>query len=210
MILLPGDVVDFWRVEELVQYRLLRLRAEMKLRGRAWLQFEVTPRGGGSRITQTAIFDPVGLAGNAEIGDRLEVDTGDGYTRIYQVVERTMYGKSELPAERIFDSVSAGDVASGAVADPQDMSAGGLVAVLSSLYRKESATGTYALFVLAATSLTGLVVAVSATFAPRARNASTIDLPMPREPPVTSATLPSNSFITRSPGPRPEPTGRPS
>ena len=59
----PGDTLDFWRVEAFEVDRCLRLRAEMKLPGRAWLQFEVTPERGGSRITQTAIFDPAGLAG---------------------------------------------------------------------------------------------------------------------------------------------------
>ena len=45
---------------------LLRLRAEMRMPGRAWLQFEVTPAdGGGSVISQTAIFDPAGLFGLA-------------------------------------------------------------------------------------------------------------------------------------------------
>ncbi len=58
-----GDTVDFWRVEEYEPDRLLRLRAEMKLPGRAWLQFEVEPVEGGSRIRQTAIFDPVGIFG---------------------------------------------------------------------------------------------------------------------------------------------------
>ena len=43
--------------------RLLRLAAEMRLPGRAWLQFEVTPEKGGSLIRQTAMFDPVGLFG---------------------------------------------------------------------------------------------------------------------------------------------------
>ena len=41
--LYPGDAVDFWRVEAIEPGRLLRLRAEMKLPGRAWLQFEVSP-----------------------------------------------------------------------------------------------------------------------------------------------------------------------
>jgi hypothetical protein len=51
-------------VEAFEPDRLLRLRAEMKVPGRAWLQFEVTPaEGGGSSIVQTAIFDPVGLFG---------------------------------------------------------------------------------------------------------------------------------------------------
>lgn len=58
-----GDPLDFWRVEAFEEDRLLRLRAEMKLPGRAWLQFEVTPRGEGSEIRQTAVFDPAGLAG---------------------------------------------------------------------------------------------------------------------------------------------------
>ena len=58
-----GDAVDFWRVEEFADHRRLRLRAEMKLPGRAWLEFEVEPRGRGAAIRQTAIFDPHGLAG---------------------------------------------------------------------------------------------------------------------------------------------------
>lgn len=59
-----GDTIDFWRVEAFEADRLLRLAAEMKLPGRAWLQFEVEPRrDGGSRIRQTALFDPAGLAG---------------------------------------------------------------------------------------------------------------------------------------------------
>ena len=59
----PGDAVDFWRVEAYEPGQMLRLRAEMKLPGRAWLQFEVEPNGQGSVLTQTAVFDPVGLAG---------------------------------------------------------------------------------------------------------------------------------------------------
>ncbi|GIW99221.1 MAG: NAD-dependent epimerase [Pirellulaceae bacterium] len=58
-----GDVVDFWRVDALEAGRLLRLRAEMKVPGRAWLEFEVTPGVQGSQIRQTAIFDPIGLWG---------------------------------------------------------------------------------------------------------------------------------------------------
>lgn len=61
--LLPGDTVDWWRVEAVEPGRLLRLRAEMRLPGRAWLQFEVEPAPEGARIWQTAIFDPLGLAG---------------------------------------------------------------------------------------------------------------------------------------------------
>ena len=42
---------------------LLRLAAEMRLPGRAWLQFEVKPDGSGSVVRQTAIFDPAGVLG---------------------------------------------------------------------------------------------------------------------------------------------------
>jgi uncharacterized protein YbjT (DUF2867 family) len=58
-----GDTLDWWRVEAYEPDHLLRLRAEMKLPGRAWLEFEVTPTERGSAIQQTAIFDPVGLFG---------------------------------------------------------------------------------------------------------------------------------------------------
>lgn len=58
-----GDTVDFWRVEAYEENHLLRLSAEMKLPGRAWLQFEVEPAANGSMLTQTAIFDPLGLPG---------------------------------------------------------------------------------------------------------------------------------------------------
>jgi uncharacterized protein YbjT (DUF2867 family) len=58
-----GDVIDFWRVEAVEPDGLLRLRAEMKLPGRAWLQFEVVPSDCGSTLYQTAVFDPRGLGG---------------------------------------------------------------------------------------------------------------------------------------------------
>ena len=60
-----GDALDFWRVEEVHRPTLLRLRAEMKVPGRAWLQYEVTPTEGGSRLVQTAFFEPKGLPGLA-------------------------------------------------------------------------------------------------------------------------------------------------
>ena len=59
----PGDTVDFWRVEHCERPTRLLLSAEMKLPGRAWLEFEVEPQEEGCRIRQTAIFDPVGLSG---------------------------------------------------------------------------------------------------------------------------------------------------
>ncbi len=58
-----GDALDFWRVELYEPPHRLRLCAEMKLPGRAWLEFEVTGDEQRSTIRQTAIFDPVGLAG---------------------------------------------------------------------------------------------------------------------------------------------------
>ena len=63
--LFPGDALDFWRVESYEPGRLLRLRAEMKVPGRAWLQFETTPVPGGTEIRQTASFDASGLFGLA-------------------------------------------------------------------------------------------------------------------------------------------------
>lgn len=59
-----GDTVDFWRVEVL-EPNHLRLCAEMKLPGRAWLEFEVAGGGSSATIRQTATFDPVGLPGRA-------------------------------------------------------------------------------------------------------------------------------------------------
>ena len=58
-----GDTVDWWRVDSIVPGRSVRFFAEMKVPGRAWLEYEVTPDGEGSMIRQTAIFDPSGLAG---------------------------------------------------------------------------------------------------------------------------------------------------
>jgi uncharacterized protein YbjT (DUF2867 family) len=61
--LVPGDTVDFWRVEAIENPALLRLVAEMRLPGRAWLQFRVEPDGTGAVIRQTAFFEPTGILG---------------------------------------------------------------------------------------------------------------------------------------------------
>jgi uncharacterized protein YbjT (DUF2867 family) len=58
-----GEALDFWRVEQFEPDRLLRLQAEMKVPGRAWLEFEVSGDQQKSTIRQTAVFDPVGLFG---------------------------------------------------------------------------------------------------------------------------------------------------
>lgn len=58
-----GDAVDFWRVDAIEPGHLLRLRAEMKLPGRAWLEFLVEPAQPASRLRLTAFFEPRGLLG---------------------------------------------------------------------------------------------------------------------------------------------------
>ncbi len=58
-----GDTLDFWRVEALEKPHHIRLFAEMKVPGKAWLQFEIEPDEDGSTIRQTATFYPFGLSG---------------------------------------------------------------------------------------------------------------------------------------------------
>lgn len=60
-----GDALDFWRVEHLERNKVLRLRAEMKMPGLAWLEFGVAAEGTGCVITQVAIYAPKGLLGHA-------------------------------------------------------------------------------------------------------------------------------------------------
>jgi uncharacterized protein YbjT (DUF2867 family) len=58
-----GDALDFWRIEAVERPTTLRLRAEMRLPGDAWLTWQLTPRDGGTLITQTAEYRPRGLLG---------------------------------------------------------------------------------------------------------------------------------------------------
>lgn len=60
-----GETLDCWRVEALEPGRRLRLAAEMKLPGRAWLEFEVTGNGPSCHLRQTATFDARGILGRA-------------------------------------------------------------------------------------------------------------------------------------------------
>ena len=60
-----GDAVDFWRVEAVEPDRLVRLRAEMRLPGEAWIEWRMRPKEGGSYLEQRAIFAPKGLWGRA-------------------------------------------------------------------------------------------------------------------------------------------------
>lgn len=58
-----GDTLDFWRVEALVPDTLLRLRAEMRLPGTAWLEWTIGEKDGTTTMTQHARYQPRGLAG---------------------------------------------------------------------------------------------------------------------------------------------------
>ena len=60
-----NDVIDFWRVESLVPGKKLLLRAEMKLPGRAWLEFRIEPEGVRKRLTLQAYFDISSFFGHA-------------------------------------------------------------------------------------------------------------------------------------------------
>lgn len=60
-----GEALDFWRVERVIEGRMLLLRAEMKLPGKGWLQFEAKPRSdASSMLRMTAYFEPRGFLGN--------------------------------------------------------------------------------------------------------------------------------------------------
>jgi uncharacterized protein YbjT (DUF2867 family) len=65
--LIEGEALDFWRVEAINRPELLRLRAEMRIPGLAWLEFalEQDATGTGTVITQRALFAPKGLLGHA-------------------------------------------------------------------------------------------------------------------------------------------------
>lgn len=63
--LIVGEPVDFWRVEDIEENRLLVLHAEMRLPGEAWLSWSLEPVPDGTRLEQTARFRPRGLLGRA-------------------------------------------------------------------------------------------------------------------------------------------------
>jgi hypothetical protein len=59
-----GEPLDFWRVERVVEGNMLLLRAEMKLPGKGWLQFQAAKESGGTSVLrQTAYFEPLGFFG---------------------------------------------------------------------------------------------------------------------------------------------------
>ncbi len=61
--MIVGGTIDFWRIEKTITNNFLSLSAEMKLPGRAWLEFEVIGTENYSTIKQTAIFEPIGIFG---------------------------------------------------------------------------------------------------------------------------------------------------
>jgi hypothetical protein len=60
---LPGSTLDFWRVQIYEPGRRLRLLAEMRVPGRAWLEFRAEPEGQSTVLRQSAYFEPHGLGG---------------------------------------------------------------------------------------------------------------------------------------------------
>ena len=60
---LPGSTLDFWRVQIYEAGRRLRLLAEMRVPGRAWLEFRAEAKGRSTVLRQIAYFEPRGLGG---------------------------------------------------------------------------------------------------------------------------------------------------
>jgi uncharacterized protein YbjT (DUF2867 family) len=91
-----GDALDFWRVEVFEPNHRLRLKAEMRLPGRAWLEFEVRPEGDGSIIRQTALFDPVGLGGLAYWYGLYPIHRWI-FSGMLKAIAKTAEGKGRIP-----------------------------------------------------------------------------------------------------------------
>lgn len=106
-----GDAVDFWRVEAVQENELLRLRAEMKLPGRAWLEFRVQPLDNGrSRLIQTAYFAPKGLFGLLYWYAVFPLH-GLIFPQMAQAIARRAEGETAVRAKRVETAVFAGAVA---------------------------------------------------------------------------------------------------
>lgn len=102
-----GDSLDFWRVEEIERGQLLRLRAEMRLPGLAWLEMRVEPVGDGAarrvRYRQRAVFHPRGLAGHLywwSVSPFHAVVFGGMARNIVRAAERAAEGHAGAPAGR--------------------------------------------------------------------------------------------------------------
>jgi hypothetical protein len=97
-----GDSLDFWRVEALERPRMLRLRAEMRLPGDAWLEWRVEPHGEGSRLVQRARFHPRGLWGRAYWYALLPF-----HRFVFAPMVRKLAGDTETRSDRAESGVSA-------------------------------------------------------------------------------------------------------
>jgi len=91
-----GDALDFWRVEAIRRPELLRLRAEMRVPGRAWLQYEVEATPTGSTLIQTAFFEPRGIAGFAYWYVLLPVHSVIFRRMVVALAARSVAGSSAL------------------------------------------------------------------------------------------------------------------
>jgi uncharacterized protein YbjT (DUF2867 family) len=96
-----GDALDFWRVEELEPNHLMRLRAEMKVPGLAWLQFEIIPQVTKQNlVVQMAFFEPKGLPGLAYWYILYPIHGWMFSKLIAKVVDRAEAEESEVQVER--------------------------------------------------------------------------------------------------------------
>lgn len=95
-VLAPGDHVDFWRVERIDPPRSLRLEAEMRLPGRAWLEFEVAPLAERrSELRQTARFEARGVFGRLYWWGILPL-----HRFVFEGLLRGIAGRAEADARR--------------------------------------------------------------------------------------------------------------
>jgi hypothetical protein len=108
-----GDAVDFWRVEAVKPNELLRLRAEMKLPGRAWLEFRLKPlENGRTQLTQTAYFAPKGLFGLLYWYSVYPLH-GLIFPQMAQAITKHAEGEPAVQAKRVETAVFVGLVAVG-------------------------------------------------------------------------------------------------
>ncbi len=102
-----GDALDFWRVERVEPGKLLRLRAEMKVPGKAWLQFEVTPlENGNAQLIQSAYFAPKGLFGLLYWYILYPLH-GMIFSGLIRGVKKLAESESKLSGENVIDFVDA-------------------------------------------------------------------------------------------------------
>ena len=95
------DVIDGWTVDAYEPDRRLRLRADLKLPGRGWLEFQVTPLDDGrhSLLRQTATFDPRGLLGRAYWYSLLPVHNWMFGGLLQEIARRAQLGRLERNSE---------------------------------------------------------------------------------------------------------------